>query len=279
MVLSGKFLYVVLVLLAAWFALLCRALWKLIRASSLRSEPNARGYATLAGIGSAALAVGALLALHLSWVSVDISQHLGIKAIRILSLLLFWPTLAGILLCTGGRGRIRFLGIATCLVTGLWWFSLSMGAAISMGAAPTSRHPTRYLIPEGYVGWVKINHGEKAAPLQLSNGKFICRIPASGVLDTSSNVESGWAKDEYLYYSSSNVLRELPETGWDKGGMIWANHSEFQATQDGSLPSRFTESFYVGTEEQYHRSENCTVSQPQELKDAVDPKGVAIKQP
>ena len=278
MVLSGNSLYLALILLTAWLALLGRTLWNLA-ATSPQSKPDTRNYLTFAGIGLATTAVAALLALHLSWVSVDISQHLGVRAVRILSLLMFWPALAGLLLCTGGRGRIRFLGIASCLVAGLWLFSLSMVAAISMGAAPIARHPTKYLIPEGYVGWVKINHGEKADPLQLSNGKYMCRIPASGVLDTSSNVEGGWAKDEYLYYSSSNVLRELPETGWGKGGMIWANRSEFQATQDGSLPSRFTESFYVGTEEQYHRKGNRRVSQPQEPKDAVDPKGVATKQP
>jgi hypothetical protein len=278
MVLGGRTLYIALIVLVAWLAILCTALWKLAAASP-QSKPDTRNYLTLAGTWLAAIAVAALLALHLSWVSVDVSQHLGVRAIRILSLLLFWPTLAGLLLCAGGRGRIRFLGIATCLVTGLWWFSLSTEAAISMGAAPIARHPTRYLIPEGYVGWVKINRGEKAAPLQLSNGKYICRIPASGVLDTSSNFEGGWAKDEYLYYSSSDVLRELPETGWGKGGMIWANHSEFQAYQDGSLPSRVTESFYVGTEEQYHHNGNRTVGQPQGTKDTIDLIGVPAKQP
>ena len=174
MVLGGNSLYLALILLTAWLALLGRTLWKL--AASPRSRPDTRNSLTLVGTG-----------------------------------------------------------IATCLVTGLWWFSLSMEAAISMGAAPIARHPTKYFIPEGYVGWVKINHGEKADPLQLSNGKYICRIPASGVLDTSSNVEGGWAKDEYLYYSSADVLRELPETGWGKGGMIWANHSEFQATDRKSV--------------------------------------------
>ena len=256
MVINGRALFLVLLLLAVWFAFLCRTLWKLVRASSLGSEPKMRGYATLVGIGCAAIAVGALLALHLSWISTEMSQRLGLKAIRIMSLLLFWPTLAGLLLSTGGRGRIRFLGIATCLITGLWWFSLSVGAAISMGAAPMARHPTRYLIPEAYVGWVKIKHGEDAGPLEMSNGKYICRIPVNGTLYTSSRPEDGWAKDEYFYYSGSGSLRELPETGWGKGGMIWAGHSEFQATQGGSMPARFTEVFYVGTEEQYHRNES-----------------------
>ncbi len=263
MVLGGSSLYLALILLATWLVILCRTLWKQ-RAASQGTRLDRRNYSTLVGLGFATVAVAALLALHLSWVSVDTSQRLGVRAIRILSLLLFWPTLAGLLFCTGGKGRIRFLGLATCVVTGLWWFSLSMVTAISMGGAPLARHPTKYLIPEEFIGWVKINHGENKAPLPLLNGKYICRIPASGVLDTSSGVEDGWAKDDYFYYSENGSLRELPKTGWSKGGMIWANHTEFQATQDGSMPARFTESFYVGTEEQYRRSETHSVTQAQQ---------------
>lgn len=261
MTISGHFLFLVLALLTAWLVILFRVLWKLISASRLQTEPKTRNYSTIAGIGFAAIAVSALLALHLSWVSAGISQHLSIKAIRILSLFLFWSTLAGLLFCTSGAKKIRFLGIATCLVTGFWWLTLSMGSAISMGVARIVRHPVRYLIPEGYVGWVKIKHGEDADPLQMSNGEYICRIPANGILSISSKVEAGWARDEYFYYSPNGFLRELPDTGWGKGGMIWADHTDFPATPDGSLPRHSTESFYVGTEEQYHREETGSLIQ------------------
>jgi hypothetical protein len=269
MVLSGEFLYIILVLLASWLALLCRALWKLVRASS---PQKTRTYVTLAGIGSAALAVGSLLALHLSWVSVDISQQLGVKAIRILSLLLFWSTLTGLLLCVGGRGRVRFVGIGTCLITGLWWFSLLMTSAISMGGASIARHPTRYLIPEGYVGWVKIKHGENADPLPLLNGEYICRIPESGVLGTSSALEDGWAKDEYFYYSGNGKSRELRNTGWGRGGMIWAENIEWELSREGSRPKKFAENFYVGTEDQYHHNEGHPIHQSQQEPVTASPK-------
>jgi hypothetical protein len=253
--LSGSFLYLASLLLIAWLVFLCRTLWRLALASSSRTEPDMRMYLTLAGIGCSTVAVGALLALLLSWFSVEISQYLGVKAIRIFSLLIFWPTLGGLLLCVGGRGRIRFLGIATCLVTGVCLFTLSMGTAIAVGAAPIVRHPTKYLIPEGYVGWVSIKHGENADPLQLSSGKYISRIPANGVLFTSSLMEDGWARDEYFYYSPNGSLRELRNTSWGEGGMIWAGANEWELSQDGSKPRKFTENFYVGTEDQYHRKE------------------------
>src|SRR5271163_2557613 len=99
MVLGGVSLYLVLIVLATWLIFLCRILWKLAAACP-QSKPDTRSYLTLAGIGLATIAVGALLVLHLSWISVDVSQRFGVGAIRILSLLLFWPTLIGLLLCT-----------------------------------------------------------------------------------------------------------------------------------------------------------------------------------
>jgi len=255
MIISGRWLGLVVILLAAWLVLIYRTWWKLLRTPPPEREARTtRDYLTISGIGSSAVAVGALLALHLSWISVGISQHLGIAAIKILSLLLFWPTLAGLVLSAAGAGRVRWLGVGTSLITGLWWLSLSVGAAISMGAPPIARHPTKFLIPQGYVGWVKIEHGESGPPLEMSNGVYICRIPASGILQTSSLLEDGWAKDEYFYYAEDGSLRTLPNTGWGGGGMIWGGNAEFQLTGNGIKPKRFSENFYVGREDQYHKN-------------------------
>ena len=111
---SGRPLVLVLILLAAWFLLLCGVAWKAYRA---RKSWGRRNYVTIAGVGCAAVAVGALLALHLTWMSPDLSQGLGVGTIRILALFLFWPTLAGLVLSIGGAGRIRFFGLGTCLAT------------------------------------------------------------------------------------------------------------------------------------------------------------------
>ncbi len=250
---NGRPLILVLILLAAWFSVLCGLAW---RAFKTRKSAGRRNYLTIAGLGCAAVAVGALLALHLTWISTDLSQGLGVGTIRILALFLFWPTLAGFVLNIGGAGRIRFFGLGTCLATGLWWFTLAMGSAISMGA-PIARHPTRFLIPKAYIGWIKIEYGKDAPPLEMSNGKYICRIPASGVLATSSPLEEGWAKDEYFYYSEDGSTEVLPHTGWGGGGMIWAG------SMTGNSPSarQFTESFYVGREDQYHHNESQRASQ------------------
>jgi Family of unknown function (DUF6843) len=250
---SGRPLVLVVILLAAWFSLLCRVAWKVFKT---RKSAGRRTYLTIAGLGCAAVAVGALLALHLTWTSTDLSQRLGVGTIRILALFLFWPTLAGFVLNTGGAGRIRFFGLGTCVATGMWWFTLAMGSAISMGA-PIARHPIIFLIPKAYIGWVKIEYGRNAPPLEASNGKYICRVPSSGVLATSSPLEEGWAKDEYLYYSEDGSTEVLPDTGWGGGGMIWAG----SVTGDSPSTKQFTQSFYVGREDQYRRNEGQRTSQ------------------
>ena len=150
---------------------------------------------------------------------------------------------------------MRFLGIGTTLITGLWWLKLYMAAAISMGAPALARHPNKYLVPEGYVGWVSVRYGEKDAnELEVENGTRICQIPDVGLLRTSSPLEEGWAKDEYFYYSQDGSLHRLRSTGWGAGGMIWGDSAEWKQTSGGTAPAQITQYFYIGTEEQYQRA-------------------------
>lgn len=244
---SGRALVFVLIGLAVWFLLLCGVLWKWFRT---RRVAGPRGYLTQAGLCCAAIAVASLLALHVSWLSADISQHLGVRAIRLVGFLLFYPTVAGLTLSAIGSGRIRFLGLGTCLVTGCWWFSLAAVAGLS--GAPLVRHSTRFLIPKSYVGWVEIEYRTSAPPLPMTDGKYICKIPKDGFLATSSALEDGWASDEYFYYSQDGGAEVLPNTGWGGGGMIWAG----SVGTDPSKPGKFTQRFYVGKEDQYRRNDS-----------------------
>ncbi|HEX5708275.1 MAG TPA: hypothetical protein VFX96_13310 [Pyrinomonadaceae bacterium] len=121
------------------------------------------------------------------------------------------------------------------------------------------RRPSRYLIPDGFVGWVKIYYKVKdAPPLPFEDGAYLFKIPASGVLKTSSSMEYGWASDEYFYYSD-DARRPLKETGWGEGGMIWAGHNGSRETaQMGQSTDEIPEEnktyysgFFVGTEAEY----------------------------
>jgi hypothetical protein len=263
MVLSGPWLGMVLAVLVSWLAFLFRICWKIVRQPKQDQRMGLRDFLTLAGIGFTIVAVGSLLVLHLSWISVSVSQHFGVSGIKRVSMFLFWPTLAGLLFSAVGAGSKRFWAFGTCLVTGLWWFSLATTAAISMGAAPIARHPAKYLIPANYVGWIEVRYGAANAPaLQMKDGNLILPISPDGLLITSSTIEEGWAKDRYFYYAHDGSVTELKDTGWGKGGMIWANTVEAQQTVDGRASDQLTERFYVGTEENYRNGVSSHETRP-----------------
>lgn len=62
--------------------------------------------------------------------------------------------------------------------------------------------PYRFLIPEGYVGWVRVDFDVATAPpLPIEEGYYIFKFPESGRLQTSSSdiVES--RRNQFFYYS------------------------------------------------------------------------------
>jgi hypothetical protein len=114
------------------------------------------------------------------------------------------------------------------------------------------RRSSRYLIPEGYVGWVRVNFNVKDAPaLLIEEGYYLFKFPPDGKLNTSSAIEYGWGNDEYYYYSS-NTRQKLKATGWGSGGMIWGDFNGAAQSAQGTAepPHQF---FFVGTEEQYKK--------------------------
>lgn len=249
---SGWPLVAVSVLLFVWLSLL---LWTTWRSFRKKTGSSGREWMTRMGLSCASLAVLGLLSLHLTWISPDISQKLGVGTVHLLALVLLYSTVAGFLLNLAGSGSSRFVGFGSCVATGIWWFVLATSAALSMGSV-TTRHPTRYLIPSGYVGWVKIEYGDGGSPLEMSKGAYICRVPPGGVVSTSSPMEEGWAADEYFYLSADGKLTKLPETASDKGGMIWAETISSDQEVRAKTPNRVTERFYVGTESQYRAAQN-----------------------
>ena len=245
---SGRFLYLILALLGIWFTFLSVTFWRLLNKLRLGESPGTRHRLTVAGIALSGCAVGSLLLLHLTWFSSDVSQRLGIRTVSVLSLCVLAATVLGCLFSLAGAGKMRWIGISTCLLTGLWWISFSVTAGIS--GAVTARHPNRYLVPDGYIGWLEIKYGQKGAgDLPLINGAIVCKFPPSGLLETSSALELGSARDEYFYYTDAGSTVRLKLTGWGQGGKIWGGTDEWM---DNSEHSSVNEYFFVGTEEQFH---------------------------
>lgn len=114
------------------------------------------------------------------------------------------------------------------------------------------RRPVKYLIPEGYVGWVKIDFGSPNAPvLPLEQDHFVARIPPSGQLQTSSDIKYGWAKDEYYYYRD-DTREQLKQTGWGGGGMIGEGFNGTGLDGDNNVKQTFLQ-FFVGTGDEYKK--------------------------
>ena len=104
----------------------------------------------------------------------------------------------------------------------------------------------RFLIPNGYVGWIKIDYDVEGAPaLPIEDGFYLLKFPPSGHLQTSSPNEFALLQDEHFYYSGSDRA-PLKQTGWGGGGMVWAGYSGSSAVG----PEKYG-GLFIGTEEQY----------------------------
>ncbi len=92
-------------------------------------------------------------------------------------------------------------------------------------------------LPDGYIGWVRIEFGVKGArPLPHKNGGDVYVIPASGYLRTSSPAKTGVISEE-LQYVKGNLRTPLDETT-----MLWGDSTDDSAS---GVISRRT--FFIGT--------------------------------
>jgi hypothetical protein len=65
---------------------------------------------------------------------------------------------------------------------------------------------SRYLIPSGYKGTIQVEYGVKdAPPLPLEHGRYLIKIPSSGILRTSTALPEGVHDPEDFYYVSGNT--------------------------------------------------------------------------
>jgi hypothetical protein len=68
--------------------------------------------------------------------------------------------------------------------------------------------PYRFLIPEGYVGWIRVDFDvDGAAALPVEVGFYVLKFPESGRLRTSSHDVVESRRNEFFYYSSDGKYR------------------------------------------------------------------------
>ncbi|MFZ0293492.1 MAG: hypothetical protein WAL52_07790 [Candidatus Sulfotelmatobacter sp.] len=117
---------------------------------------------------------------------------------------------------------------------------------LGFGARHESLRSSRFLIPEGYTGWVRVEFEVPGAPpLPMDHGEYTIEIPSGGILRTSSAEQYGWARDRYYYYSGQNA-RSLSDSG--ESAMIWGKLNGEAAGVSGKQKY---EEFFVGTAQQF----------------------------
>src|SRR5678815_4397778 len=72
------------------------------------------------------------------------------------------------------------------------------------------RRPSRYLVPFGYVGLVKIQYGVAGAPsFPMEDGRTLIRIPSSGFVQTRDAFAYGLGDPEDYYYVNGAIRQRL----------------------------------------------------------------------
>jgi len=117
---------------------------------------------------------------------------------------------------------------------------------IASSARSSTLRSSRFLIPEGYTGWIRIEFEVQGTPpLPIENAQYILKIPTDGRLQTSSPEQYGWADDHYYYYSGQSV-RPISDSG--PSALIWG---KINGEASGASGNRKYEEFFVGTNEQF----------------------------
>lgn len=110
--------------------------------------------------------------------------------------------------------------------------------------------PAKIYIPEGCVGWVRVEYDVQGAP-ELDRDFFgpweHQRFPPSGLLQTSSELHHGTATANYFYYSASGA-RPLPYEMINGGIISWC-----VKRPDGTPLERRFVTFFVGPKEEYEK--------------------------
>ena len=250
---SGAWLVFIFLLLTAWLVGLTWSLLTGVKSPRLSNAPKWRRVLTYTGLALCLLSVGGLWLLVLSWISPAVSQRFNDWAYNLTTAVVFYAVAAGFFVGLISIGIRRALTVGTSLVVGLCWFWISFVAGISMGPM-VARHSVTYLIPDRYIGWVVVSYHEPTAPpVPIAKGEIVYKFPADGILRTSSTLEDGWATDQFFYYSGDGSLRRLGDTGWGGGGIIWDGSVSFEQPSEG-VPKQFDQTYFVGSEEQFHHA-------------------------
>ncbi|HEX8136061.1 MAG TPA: hypothetical protein VF544_00580 [Pyrinomonadaceae bacterium] len=151
-----------------------------------------------------------------------------------------------------GTERINFMR-RTRLLTLLSHFIILLAVLTPATARQERRsRPYRYLVPEGYVGWVRVDFNVKEGTTPtVEDGFYMLKIPASGRLQTTiDDDEKLFLENEYYYFCSDSKQRlEV-----DQSQTTCMIRGEFQGPNylNDVIPSKYRY-FFVGPVEEYEK--------------------------
>lgn len=141
----------------------------------------------------------------------------------------------------------KIAGVVTILLVALL---IGLATWSHAGQESAASQPARYLIPEGYVGWVRIEFEVPGAPtVPMEDGEYLFKVPPTGVLKTSLKLQKGGPKARYYYYSEERK-QQLSDRSQDAKRLVWGRIS---GTVSGLSGEKSYEEFFVGTEQQFRQ--------------------------
>jgi hypothetical protein len=115
-------------------------------------------------------------------------------------------------------------------------------------AHESTLHSSMFLVPEGYMGWLRLEYNVKDAPsIPVENEMKVFKFPKAGLLNTSSAGPDVGAENEYFYYAEDGSVHPISTEYRNDKGLVWG---EYQGSRGGVM-SLF--GFFVGSEEQYKK--------------------------
>lgn len=124
-------------------------------------------------------------------------------------------------------------------------------ASLSVPSQTRKAFKYRFLIPEGYVGWIRVDFDVVGAPaLPVEDGFYIFKFPESGRLQTSS-ADVLDRRNEFFYYSNDGKY-PLSDAGPLEQRLVQEEMSGPGTGHIAPVPNHYRY-FFIGPTDVWHR--------------------------
>jgi hypothetical protein len=122
--------------------------------------------------------------------------------------------------------------------------------ALEAGCMPRPRRALESILKDGYIGWVRIEFGVRGQEvLPQRDGRYIVRVPSSGIVRTATSFEDGYAQDTFYYETLQGQLRVL-----DVSQSSLSDVGSVRDIQVIVKANRTVLAFFVGSKAAYERA-------------------------